>query len=73
MQSGDKNPLKLIKLYQSEQAGTPPKVKFLLNKFNPATKGKLNDSFIEFHFEEDGNKVGKVLFIDKEEGFVIAS
>ena len=68
VQSGDKNPLKLIKLYQSGQAGTPPKVKFHLDKFNPATEGNLNDSFIEFHFEEVGTKVGKVLFIDKEEG-----
>ena len=73
VQSGDKNLLKLIKLYQWGHVGTPSKVKLYLEKFNPATKGKFNDSFIEFHFEEDGNKVGKVLFIDKEEGFVIAS
>ena len=73
VQSGDKNPRKLIKLYQPEQTGTSPKVKFHLEQFNPAAKGKLNDSFIEFRFGELESKVGKVLFINKEGGFVIAS
>ena len=51
----------------------PTKVKFHLEQFNPAAKGKLNDSFMEFRFGELENKVGKVLFIDKEGGFVVAS
>ena len=45
----------------------PSRVKFYLERFSPTTKGKLNNSFIEFLFENE-NKIGKILFIDKEAG-----
>ena len=66
VERGDSNPHDLIKLYQPKQHTlVPSRVKFYLERFSPTTKGMLNNSFIEFRFENE-NKIGNILFIDKE-------